>query len=274
MVHHRPSACEDGHNTSSLWGMSPIRVRITRWAPSTNGWTDFGGLTRLPRRYQTGYYRGSCGTSGCTACSKGNRNLVQEERNFSSFSDFKVGGSLRRFMHDPVAARQGQRRELLSWMASAREPRILLVLSHAPDSFLVTKTGMSGLSRKIIAAIVDPEWFDGVNALPALRDDSRLGPDSRSDRAFANGACPISANPYSPTTSIFDAEAIFNFHVDPANIYTSNPGEELALGELLSIARSGRNSRVEFSVGSLRLQIRTRLLWEASQYSRWNTHIS
>jgi len=275
MQEHRPSPVEDsGHNTSSLFGMSPVRVRITRWAPSTNGWTDFGGLDTISNRYRTGYYNGSCGNSSCPVCVAGSRNLVQEERNFSPFSDFTVGGNRRRFMHDPVAARQGQRRKLRDWMVSSPYPRVLLVLSHSPESFLTTKTGMSGLSRKIIAAIVDPEWFDGRSALSALDDDVLLGSDSRSNRAMVNGACPFSANPYSPSMTTSEAEEIFNFHVDPSNIYIPVPGDEPTLGELLSVAQRGRDSRVEFTIGSLRLQIRTRLLWDATKVSRWNTHVS
>ena len=49
---------------------------------------------------------------------------------------------------------------------------------------------MSGLSRKIIAAIVDPEWFDGRSALSALSDDTLLGSDGR-NKAVVNGACPF-----------------------------------------------------------------------------------
>ena len=74
------------------------------------------------------------------------------------------------------------------------------------------------------------------------------------------------------TTS--EAEEIFNFHVDPSNIYIPVPGDEPTLGELLSVAQRGRDSRVEFTIGSLRLQIRTRLLWDATKVSRWNTHVS
>tara|TARA_B110000003_G_C16605458_1_gene517324 strand:+ start:417 stop:1244 length:828 start_codon:yes stop_codon:yes gene_type:complete len=275
MQEHRPSPVESsGHNTSSLWGMKPVRVRITRWSPSTNGWTDFGGLDTISNRYRTGYYNGSCGNSSCPVCVAGSRNLVQEERNFSPFSDFTVGGNRRRFMHDPVAARQGQRRKLIDWMVSSPYPRVLLVLSHSPESFLTTKTGMSGLSRKIIAAIVDPEWFDGRSALSALSDGALLGSDGRNNRAAVNGVCPFSANPYSPSMTTSEAEEIFNFHVDPSNIYIPVPGDEPTLGELLSVAQRGRDSRVEFTIGSLRLQIRTRLLWDATKVSRWNTHVS
>jgi hypothetical protein len=275
MQSHRPVVIEpSGHNTSSLFGMSPVRVRITRWAPSTNGWTDFGGLDTISNRYRTGYYNGSCGNSSCPVCVARSRNLVQEERNFSPFSDFSVGGTLRRFMHDPVAARQGQRRKLRDWMMSSRYPRVLLVLNHSPESYLTTKTRMSGLSRKIVAAIVDPEWFDRRSALSALGDDVLLGSDSRSNLAMVNGACPFSANPYSPSMTISEAEEIFNFHADPSNIYIPPQGSEITLGELLSVAQRGKDSRVEFSIGSLRLQIRTQLLWNATEVSRWNTHVS
>lgn len=275
MMRQHPSSAEpSSHNTSSLFGMSPVRVRITRWAPSTNGWTDFGGLDTISNRYRTGYYNGSCGNSSCPVCVAGSRNLVQEERNFSPFSDFTVGGTRRRFMHDPVAARQGQRRKLIDWMVSSPYPRVLLVLSHSPESFLTTKTGMSGLSRKIIAAIVDPEWFDGRSALSALSDDALLGSDGRNNRAVVNGVCPFSANPYSPSMTTSAAEEIFNFHVDPSDIYLPPPGSEPTLGELLSVAQRGRDSRVEFTIGSLRLQIRTQLLWDATEVSRWNTHVS
>ena len=261
-------------DSCSKFGLSPISVRITRWAPSTNGWTDFGGLDTISNRYRTGYYNGSCGNLSCPVCVAGSRNLVQEERNLSPFSDFIVGGTRRRFMHDPVAARPGQRGKLRDWMVSSPYPRVLLVLSHSPESFLTTKTGMSGLSRKIIAAIVDPEWFDGRSALSALSDDTLLGSDGRNNRAVVNGACPFSANPYSPSMTTSEAEEIFNFHADTSNIYIPTPGNELTLGELLSVAQRGEDSRVEFTIGSLRLQIRTRLLWDATKVSRWNTHVS
>ena len=74
--------------------------------------------------------------------------------------------------------------------------------------------------------------------------------------------------------TISEAEEIFNFHADPSNIYIPTPGNELTLGELLSVAEKGKDSRVEFTIGSLRLQIRTRLLWNATEVSRWNTHVS
>lgn len=275
MGYEPPRAVEhSAHNTSSLSGMMPISVRITRWAPSTNGYTDFGGLTSFPSKFKPGYFTSPCSIPGCTSCGIGGRNFLHEERNFSSFSEFRVSGEKRLFMHDPVGARGEQGLRLRSISRTASEPRVLLVLSHDPNSFLQTKTGNQGLSRKIIAAIVDAEWYDGINAMPALLDDARLGMDSRSGRAVANGACPFSANPFpSAGLGISDAEKIFNFHVEKRNVFRPPNGLEPTLGQLLAVARRGRNSRVEFSVGSLRLRIRTSLLWRASKERRWMRHI-